>query len=83
MSSRGVKNIDKIIRTPYMTLIIQTKGGEKVMIILSSNRKRMSELDKRKLAEAIAVMIPILIESNRVVSSISEGIQLESRLVLK
>ena len=66
-----------------MPLIIQRKGGENAMIILSSERKRMSELDKRKLAKAIAVIIPMLIESNRVISSMSENIQLESRLVLK
>jgi len=53
------------------------------MIVLSLERKRMSELDKRKMAKAIAVIIPILIESNRVVSSMSEGIQLESRLILR
>jgi len=53
------------------------------MIILSSERKRMNELDKRELAKAIAVIIPMLIESNRVISSMSEGIQLESRLILK
>jgi len=53
------------------------------MIVLSLERERMSELDKRKLAKAIEVIIPILIESNRVVSSMSESIQLKSRLILK
>jgi len=53
------------------------------LIILSSERKRMSELDKRKLAKVIGVVIPMLIESNRVVSSMSEGIKLESRLILR
>jgi len=53
------------------------------MIVLSLERKRMSELDKWKLAKVIAVVIPILIESNRVVSSVGENIQLESRLILK
>lgn len=53
------------------------------MIVLSLERKRMSELDKWKLAKAIAVIIPMLIGSNRVVSSISEGIKLETRLILK
>jgi len=53
------------------------------MIVLSSERERLSELDKRKLAKAIAVIIPMLIESNRVISSISKVIQLESRLILK
>ena len=53
------------------------------MIVLSSERGHLSELDKRKLAKAIAVIIPILVELNRVVSSMSEGIQLESRLILK
>jgi len=66
-----------------MSLIIQRKGGEKALIILSSERKRMSELDKRKLAKVIGVVIPMLIESNRVVSSMSEGIKLESRLILR
>ena len=53
------------------------------MIILSCERKRMRELDKRKLAEVIGVIIPMLIESNRVISSMAERIQLESRLILK
>lgn len=53
------------------------------MIVLSLKRKRMSELDKWKLAKAIAVIIPMLIGSNRVVSSMSKVIQLESRLILK
>ena len=53
------------------------------MIVLSSERGHLSELDKRKLAKAIAVIIPMLIESNRVISSISKVIQLESRLILK
>ena len=53
------------------------------MIVLSLERKRMSELDKWKLSKAIAVIIPMLLEVNRVVSSMSEGIQLESRLILK
>lgn len=53
------------------------------MIILSYERKCMRELDKRELAKTIAVIIPMLVESNRVVSSMSEGIQLESRLILK
>ena len=66
-----------------MPSIVQRKGGEKAMIILSSERKRMNELDKRKLAKDIAVIIPMLVESNRVISSMSEGIRLESRLILK
>jgi len=53
------------------------------MIVLSLERKRMRELDKWKLTKAIAVIIPMLIESNRVVSSMSEGIKLETRLILK
>ena len=53
------------------------------MIVLSSERGRLSELDKRKLAKAIAVIIPMLVESNRVISSMGEGIKLESRLMLK
>ncbi len=53
------------------------------MIVLSSETKRMSELDKRKLAEVIEVIIPMLIESNRVISSMSERIRLETRLILK
>jgi len=66
-----------------MILIIQRRGGEKIVIILSCERKRMRELDKRKLAEVIGVIIPMLIESNRVISSMAERIQLESRLILK
>jgi len=53
------------------------------MIVLSSPRGRLSELDKRKLAKSIAVIIPMLIESNRVISSMNEAIQLETRLILK
>ena len=53
------------------------------MIILSSETKRMSELDKRKLAMVIEVIVPMLIESNRVISPMSERIQLESRLILR
>ena len=53
------------------------------MIILSSETKRMSELDKRKLAKVIEVIVPMLIESNRVISSMSERIRLETRLILK
>lgn len=53
------------------------------MIIFSSEKKRMSELDKRKLAKVIEVIIPMLIESNRVISSMSERIRLESRLILR
>jgi len=53
------------------------------LIILSSEGKRMSELDKRKLARAIAVIIPMLIESNKAISSMAERIQLESRLILR
>jgi len=53
------------------------------MIILSSERKRMRELDKRKLAKVIAVIIPMLIEANRVISSMSGGVRLESWLILK
>lgn len=53
------------------------------MIVLSSERGHLSELDKRKLAKVIAVIIPMLIGSNRVVSSMSKVIQLESRLILK
>ena len=66
-----------------MTIVIHEKGGERAMIVLSLERKRMSELDKWRLAKAIAVIIPMLIGSNRVVSSISEGIKLETRLILK
>ncbi len=53
------------------------------MIVLSLERKRMSQLDKWKLARAIAVIVPVLIESNRVISSMSERIRLESRLILR
>jgi len=53
------------------------------MIVLSLERKRMSELDKRKLAKVIEVIIPMLIESNRVISSMSGRVRLESRLILR
>jgi len=53
------------------------------MIVLSSERGHLSELDKWKLTKAIAVIIPMLIESNRVISSMSERIRLESRLILR
>ncbi len=53
------------------------------MIVLSLERKRMSKLDKWKLAKSIEVIIPMLIESNRVISSMSERIRLESRLILR
>lgn len=53
------------------------------MIVLSLETKRMSELDKWKLAKAIAVIIPMLIDSNKVISSMSERIRLESRLTLR
>ena len=53
------------------------------MIVLSSERERLSELDKRKLAKAIAVIIPMLVESNKAISSMSGNIQLESRLILR
>ncbi len=53
------------------------------MIILSYETKRMSELDKWKLAKVIEVIIPMLIDSNRVISSMSERIRLESRLILR
>jgi len=53
------------------------------MIVLSSKRGHLSELDKRKLAKTIGIIIPILIKSNRVVSSMGESIQLESRLILR
>ena len=66
-----------------MTIVIYEKGGERAMIVLSSETKRMSELDKRKLAKVIEVIIPMLIESNRVISSMSERIRLESRLILR
>ena len=66
-----------------MAIRIRRKGGEKVLIVLSSETKRMSELDKRKLAKVIEVIIPMLIESNKVISSMSERIRLESRLILR
>ncbi len=53
------------------------------MIILSSERKRMSELDKRKLAKVIEVIVPMLIESNRLISSMTQRIRLDSRLILR
>ena len=66
-----------------MASMIQIKGGGKTVIILSSEKKRISDLDKRRLAKAIAVIIPMLIESNRIVSSMSADIRIESRLILK
>jgi hypothetical protein len=66
-----------------MSSEIRRKGGEKLLIILSSKGKHMSELDKRKLAKVIEVIIPMLIESNRAISSMSDRVRLESWLILR
>ncbi len=58
------------------------EGGEKEMIFLCWEKQNASELDKRELAKTLAVVIPMLIELNRILSLAGGGIRLESRLIL-
>lgn len=52
------------------------------MIFLCWEKQNASELDKRELAKTLAVVIPMLIELNRILSLAGGGIKLESRLIL-
>ena len=58
------------------------QGGEKEMIFLCWEKQNASELDKRELAKTLAVVIPMLIELNRILFLAGGGIKLESRLIV-
>ena len=53
------------------------------MIFLCWEKQNVSELDKRELAKTLAVVIPMLIEWNRILSLVGGGIEIESRLIFK
>ena len=53
------------------------------MIFLCWEKENVSELDKQELAKTLAVVIPMLIKLNRILSLVSGGIELEIRLILK
>ena len=53
------------------------------MIFLCWEKRDVSELDKRELARTLAVVIPMLIEWNRILSLVGGGIEIEIHLILK
>jgi len=53
------------------------------MITLCWGRKCTSELDKRTLAKAIGLIIPIIVEWHKAVRAVSKNIKVETRLILK
>ncbi len=53
------------------------------MIFLCWEKQNVSEPDKRELARTLAVVIPILIELNRILSLVGGGIEIETHLILK
>ena len=53
------------------------------MIFLCWEKQNVSELDKRDLAKILAVVIPMFIECNRILSLVNGGVEIENRLILK
>ena len=53
------------------------------MIFLCWEKQNVSEPDKRELAKTLAMVIPMLIELNKILSLVGGGIEIEIHLILK